>query len=200
MSSLLGPRPSIGSGARSHRGWHERGYLPHFDGGAVVQTVTFRLADSLPREVYKQLVATADDNARQRLIHRLIDEGRGTCLLRDPQNAAIVATALEYFDGERYKLLAWVIMPNHIHAIVEQVEGYQLGRVIHSWKSFTAKQINKSLGKDGRVWARDYYDRFVRDAEHYANALFYVENNPVKIGLVRRSEEWPFSSAAARLR
>src|SRR5215469_18509505 len=91
---------------REHKGWFERRYLPHFDSGAVVQAITFRLADSLPREVYKDIVSLVDERKRQKLMHRLIDEGRGRCLLGVPENAAIVAEALSFFDGERYKLLA----------------------------------------------------------------------------------------------
>jgi REP element-mobilizing transposase RayT len=181
-----------------HRGWFERGYLPHFDGGAVVQTITFRLADSLPRELYKHIFSVADDSERRKLMHRFIDEGRGNCLLRAPESAEIVANALSFFDGERYKLLAWVIMPNHVHAMIEQIEGHHLDRIVHSWKSFTAKQINRRLNSDGRVWARDYFDRYVRDERHYLNAIYYIENNPVKAGLVRLAEDWAYSSAAGR--
>ncbi len=195
MSILLGPPAS-----RRHKGWFERGYLPHFDGEAVVQTITFRLADSLPRELYKHILSLADDGKRERLMHRLIDEGRGNCLLRTPENAEIVAEALSFFDGERYKLLAWVIMPNHVHAMVEQIEGHRLDRIVHSWKSFTAKQINRRLHSDGRVWARDYFDRYVRDERHYLNAIYYIENNPVKAGFVRLAEDWAYSSAAGRLK
>ena len=194
MSILLGPPAS-----RRHRGWFDRGYLPHFDGGAVVQTITFRLADSLPRELYKHILGLADDAERQILLHRLIDEGRGSCLFSTPENAGIVADALSFFDGERYKLLAWVIMPNHVHAMIEQIEGHRLDRIVHSWKSFTAKQINRRLNSEGRIWARDYFDRYVRDERHYLNAICYIENNPVKAGLVRLAEDWAYSSAA-RLR
>jgi putative DNA methylase len=84
--------------------------------------------------------------------------------------------------------------------MIEQIEGYRLDRIVHSWKSFTAKQINRRLNSDGRVWARDYFDRYVRDEPHYLNALYYIENNPVKAGLVRLAEDWVHSSAAGRLK
>jgi len=187
-------------GNSQHKGWFERGYLPHFDDGAVVQVITFRLADSLPREVYKHILSLAEDAEKRKLMHRLIDEGRGRCLLRSPENAAIVAEALSFFDGERYKLLAWVIMPNHVHAMVEQIEGHPLDRIVHSWKSFTANRINRQLRSDGQVWARDYFDRYVRDEQHYLNALYYIENNPVKAGLVRLAEDWAYSSVTRRLK
>ena len=195
MDHADGPRAS-----RPHKGWHNRGYLPHFDAGAVVQTINFRLADSLPRVVYDQIVAELSDDAELR--HRLdlvIDEGRGECLLKDPGNAQIVRTALEHFDGERYRLVAWAIMPNHVHAMIEQVGGHALSDIVQAWKSFTAKAINKRQGSRGVLWAADYFDRYIRDAEHYEAARYYIENNPVKAGLVGRAEDWPFSSATGRM-
>jgi len=183
--------------ARPHRGWHERGYLPHFDAGAVVQTVTFRLADSLPREFYEKAAAVAsNDKERFFLLEKGIDQGRGDCLLTDPANAAIVRDNLENFDGERYRLLAWVIMPNHVHAMIEQVSGHSLSKVVHSWKSFTAHSINKARCSSGRVWSLDYFDRYVRDEAHYVNAKYYIENNPVKAKLVAKPNDWPFSSTS----
>jgi REP element-mobilizing transposase RayT len=189
-----GPRAS-----RPHKGWHERGYLPHFDAGAVVQTITFRVADSLPRALYAQMVADIAESAELRpTLDRLIDEGRGGCLLRDAGNAEIVRSALEHFDGERYRLVAWAIMPNHVHAMVEQMGGHALGDIVHAWKSYTAKAINKRRRSQGTVWAADYFDRYIRDAEHYEAAVYYIENNPVNAGLVGRAEDWRFSSARQR--
>jgi putative transposase len=188
----------VGARASSpHWGWHERGYLPHFDAGAVVQTVTFRLADSLPREFYEKAAAVAsNDKERFFLLEKGIDQGRGDCLLTDPANALIMSRALQYCDGERYRLLAWVVMPNHVHVLIEQIEGYALGSVIHSWKSYTANLINKQ--KRDRLWAADYFDRFIRNEAHYESAKFYIEYNPVKARLVAKPEDWPYSSAASR--
>ena len=195
MGNHVGPRAS-----RPHRGWHARGYLPHFDDGATVQMVTFRLGDSLPRAVFDQIVSSSKNEAdRFVLVEKYIDRGRGECILSDPNVALLVRDALTFFDGERYKLLSWVIMPNHVHALIEQMTGFPLDRVIHSWKSYTAKAINKLRAASGPVWAPDYYDRYVRNDDHYRNAVFYIENNPVKAKLVARAEEWEFSSAAARL-
>jgi REP element-mobilizing transposase RayT len=87
-------------------------------------------------------------------------------------------------------------MPNHVHLLIEQVEGFPLGAVVRSWKSFTAKAINERLGRTGAVWARDYFDRFIRNEAHFCHAAAYVEDNPVKAGLVARREDWPFSSAS----
>jgi REP element-mobilizing transposase RayT len=183
--------------SRPHKGWHDRGYLPHFDAGALVQSITFRLADSLPRSVYAQVVATAaNDPERRRRLDSMIDEGRGSCRLRAPENARIVKDALHHFDGERYRLIAWVIMPNHVHVLIEQIDGFPLADIVHSWKSFAAKEINKRRDAGGQVWASDYFDRFIRDESHLAGAIRYIEENPVKAGLATRPEDWPFSSAS----
>ena len=194
MSTALGPPAS-----RRHRAWHHRGYLPHFDSGAVVQAITFRLADSLPRDVYKKELATIrDDLVRRKKLDAMIDEGRGLCLLRRPEYAEIVQRALEHFDGDRYRLIAWVIMPNHVHVLIEQIVGFRLAEIVGSWKSFTAKEINKRRKMSGTVWSREYFDRFIRDEKHFNNATSYVENNPVKAGLVKCPEAWQYSSATRR--
>ncbi|MGO8713926.1 MAG: REP-associated tyrosine transposase [Rhizomicrobium sp.] len=173
--------------------------MPHFDAGAVVQTITFRLADSLPREFYEKAAAVASNNRdRFFLLEKAIDQGRGNCVLTDPANAEIVRSAFEHFDGERYRLLAWVVMPNHVHAMIELVPGHPLGDVVHSWKSFSAHAINKARRSNGQVWSHDYFDRFVRDERHYANAKYYIEHNPVKAKLVGKPEDWPFSSATTQ--
>jgi len=195
MSNDVGARAP-----RPHRGWHTRGYLPHFDAGADVQTITFRLADSLPREFYEKAAAVAsNDKDRFFILEKGIDQGRGSCLLTDHVNATIVRDALEHFDGAQYLLLAWVIMPNHVHALIEQIEGYSLTTVVQSWKSVSAHAINKARNSHGRIWAPDYFDRYIRDNVHYETAKYYIENNPVKARLVGKPEDWPFSSAATQI-
>jgi REP element-mobilizing transposase RayT len=87
-------------------------------------------------------------------------------------------------------------MPNHVHTLIETFEGYPLPRVIHSWKSYTAKQANQILGRTGQFWAVDYFDHYIHDEKHFGAAVNYIHNNPVKAGLVSTSEVWPFSSAA----
>src|SRR5438552_7726213 len=147
----------------AHKGWHERGYLPHFDSPETVQFVTFRLADSLPRDIYRVLSAEAKNTrALRRLAEDHLDEGRGQCWLARPEIAAIVSHALLHFDGERYRLHAWVIMPNHVHALIQQEEDRPLGNIIGAWKSFSAKKANAQLGRDGGFWAADYFDRAIR--------------------------------------
>jgi putative transposase len=162
--------------------------------------ITFRLADSLPRAIYEK-AATASVNPQDRYLRleKLIDRGRGSCLLGDPRNATILRDALAHFDGERYRLLAWVVMPNHVHALIEQVDGFLLDGIVQSWKSFSAKAINKRSGTAGRLWAADYFDRYIRNDEHYRNAVHYIENNPAKAKLVARAQDWLFSSVVGRV-
>ncbi|RYD30674.1 MAG: transposase [Verrucomicrobiaceae bacterium] len=189
--------------ASPHKGWHSRGYLPHLDAPGEVQALTFRLADAMPAKViagWKQEVEQeADFSKRERALRRMIaryeDAGHGDCLLRKPACAEIVQAALGHFDGVRYHLLEWCIMPNHVHAISRCGEGYPLGTIVKSWKIFTAQGINQNLGRTGTVWSKDCFDRYIRDNDHLADARAYIRNNPVKAGLCGTSEEWRWSSA-----
>ena len=89
-------------------------------------------------------------------------------------------------------------MPNHVHALIETREGFPLAEVMHSWKSFTSHQANDLLKRSGEFWQREYLDRFVRNAEHYQKVVDYIEENPVKAGLVKLKTDWPWSSAKFR--
>jgi REP element-mobilizing transposase RayT len=179
--------------------------LPHFDGGEIAQTITFRLADSLPAKLLerwaKELAHLQEkqfDAERRRRIENYLDTGYGVTWMRDPLIASIVENAMLYFDGVRYKLPAWVVMPNHVHALLIPKAGFLLEDVAHSWKSFTSNQANKALRRTGHFWQADYYDRFIRNADHHLDAIDYIENNPVKAHLCRRPQDWPFSSARFR--
>jgi putative DNA methylase len=188
--------------APANRGWHSRGYLPHFDRANLIQAITFRLADSLPATklaaLELELAHLADGEReveRRRAIEAALDAGHGECPLKNPKIAEIVESALVHFDGRRYRLLAWCVMPNHAHALIEELPGYSLDSVVQSWKSFTSKEANRQLGRHRRFWMPEYYDRFIRDEVHFWNALRYVEQNPVKARLARAAEDWPFGSA-----
>jgi REP element-mobilizing transposase RayT len=169
--------------------------LPHFHSDAVQQVVTWHLADSLPRDAAGRLARLADTQEQRRLYESYLDAGHGSCVLADPVCAHIVQEALLHFDGERYRLLAWVIMPNHVHVLVDMLPGQDLGRIVQSWKRHTAQAINRHLGMEGALWRREYWDRYIRDEAHFRLAVDYIERNPVKAGLVRRVEDWRWSSA-----
>ena len=133
-----------------------------------------------------------------RLIESFLDTGHGACHLRDPRIAALVEGALLFFDGKRYCVHAWVVMPNHIHAVFTPAVGWGLSDIVGSWKSFTAKEANKLLGRAGQLWQEDYFDRYVRNEHHYSRVVEYVELNPVKAKLCETPGEWCFGSARRR--
>ncbi len=188
-------------------GWHSRGYLPHFDGGEIAQTITFRLADSIPRLVIerwkrelKTEPATNADSLLRRRIERYLDQGFGTCALKHHRVATTVQTSLLHFDGERYRLSAWVVMLNHVHLLLTPCPSWSLSRIVKDMKSFTSREANKLLQRRGQFWMEDYFDRYVRNYQHFQNAIRYIENNPVKAKLCLRPEDWPFGSAWLRAR
>ncbi len=183
-------------------GWHSRGYLPHFDGGEMAQTVMFRLFDSMPQEVLEQwkdelgqLPPETYNLERRKRIDAYLDRGYGSCYLREDRIAEIVQNAMLHFDSERYSLHAWVVMPNHVHVLFTPKPGWTMSQITHTWKSFTAHEINKVLKREGELWQREPFDRYIRDHKHYANAVSYIENNPVKAGLFEKPEDWRWSSA-----
>lgn len=188
------------------RGWHSRGYIPHFDGGEIVQAVTFRLADSLPKHMLDRWaieLAHLEERdlelERRRRSEDYLDKGTGAAWLKHRDVAHLVQSALLFFDGERYRLSAWVVMPNHVHALVRPEFGITLSDILHSWKSYSSKQANRLLGRRGDFWQEDYFDRYIRNAEHYQRAIDYMENNPVKAGLCPTKYDWEFSSAKWRV-
>jgi REP element-mobilizing transposase RayT len=183
-------------------GWRSRGYLPHFEHPGAIQAITFRLADSLPRSILDQwaaelalLPSERRQTEREKRIAAWLDRGAGECHLRDPRVADRVQKALLHFDGERYRLIAWCLMPNHVHVMIETMSGHPLAEVLHSWKSFTAKEANRLLERTGAFWQTEYHDRFIRDDAHFAKTKRYIEENPVQAGLVGSAEEWRWSSA-----
>jgi valyl-tRNA synthetase len=185
-------------------------YLPHWSMEGAIYAVVFRLADSVPAEVSEKwrfqkrdIIERAQQQGRsltqseqielQRLqsekIESFLDAGHGECLLKDAGIAEIVNNALTHFEGERYDLIAWAIMPNHVHAIIKPRPDYKLAEIVHSWKSFSAKEINKRLGREGSVWMDEYYDHLIRDEDDFNNQVNYVLVNPEKAGL----QNWPWS-------
>ena len=106
-----------------------------------------------------------------------LDSGYGSCILARNDCRDLVSSALEHFNGVRYRLHSYVVMPNHVHVLFDLNESDDLPRTLHSWKSYTAKELNRLTGSEGVVWMRDYYDRIVRNGEHYARCLAYIHKN-----------------------
>jgi putative transposase len=208
---------------RSHKGWYSRGYLPHYDAPNVIQHITYHLADSMAQAVLAEMrtelkTAVRDEKQRdielRRRIEAYLDAGYGSCILREPAVAACIVNTWFHFDGDRYRLLEWVVMPNHCHVLIEQLEGFPLWKIVLSWKNYTARFINeykrrmsrmesrtgvrRSGDGEGQVWQRDYWDRFIRNERHLQVVREYIVMNPVKAGLVAAPEDWPWSSAVWR--
>ncbi|MBS0540349.1 MAG: transposase, partial [Proteobacteria bacterium] len=115
--------------------------------------------------------------------------------LRRPDVAEVVEDAFLTFDGERYRLLAWTVMPNHVHVLFSPLPSFSLGTIVGSWKRYTARKSNELLGRTGIFWQADYWDRFIRNDEHFAATVGYIDNNPVKAGLADDARLWPWGSA-----
>lgn len=121
-------------------------------------------------------------------IEGYLDKSIGNCYLRQQGIAQIIQNALECFNKKRYVLFAWCIMPNHVHTVFRPFDGHALDKILHSWKSYTAVQANKLLGRTGVFWQREYYDHLVRNEKEFHRILNYVLENPVKAGLI----DWPW--------
>jgi type I restriction enzyme R subunit/putative DNA methylase len=192
-------------------GWYRGHNLPHFDNLDAIQHVTFHLSDSLPESELERLeqallALPADDRDRERRkrLHALIDAGYGSCVLRLPELAKMAEDTLLFFDGEHYHLFAWAVMPNHIHALLQQLDDWTHAQIVASWRKHMGTEIcdffdnspDLAAAECPRpVWHRDYWDRYIRNEQHFLNAAAYIHNNPVEAGLVKRAEEWRWGSA-----
>jgi REP element-mobilizing transposase RayT len=198
-------------------GLHSRGVLPHLKREGGTYFVTFRQAGTLPKEVLLQFKQEREAILRQAeaakhpltwheqeelfrwyssRVDKHLDAGHGVCHLRNPELAEIVAGAIQFFEGQRYELRAWMVMPNHVHAVVWPKPPNELSKILHSWKSFTAHEINKLL-PEGMVpfWQSESYDHLVRDDDDLHRCCQYTLMNPVNAGLCARPEDWKWSSA-----
>ena len=196
----LGPDSPATSGVRPSTPYH-RTRLPHFEAGPLPQHICFRLADSLPQSLLQQwddelrrLPETERQGERRRRIEAALHQGHGACALSRPEAAALARDALRHFDGDRYHLHGWVVMPNHVHVLATLRGDNTLSGVVHAWKSYTAHQQNQIGGRSGTFWSADYFDRFMRDEAHFAATLDYIHWNPVKAGLCAEPGDWQWSS------
>ncbi len=176
-------------------------HLPHWRQSGCTYFVTFRLADSIPQgklvqwqmELREWLGRHPEPRTPEQeqeyaelfagRFHDWLDEGLGECWLRQPKISAVVEEALRFFDAQRYWLGNFVVMPNHVHCLVRPLGEHTLPEILHSWKSFTAKQINAVLGREGKVWQDESFDCIVRDEAALDRFSAYVLENPVKAKL-----------------
>ncbi|HZJ79424.1 MAG TPA: Eco57I restriction-modification methylase domain-containing protein, partial [Dysgonamonadaceae bacterium] len=180
-----------------------QGLLPHWKQDNVFYFVTFRLADSIPsdkqqelkndREKWNKNKKDKKDYTKEewkeynRLFNNRVEDwlnaGYGSCLLGKPENASIVANALKHFDNQRYFLDEWVVMPNHVHVLVKPLGENKITDILHSWKSYTANEINKREGRVGQLWMRESYDHIVRNEDSLNHIRNYIQQNPEKAGI-----------------
>jgi REP element-mobilizing transposase RayT len=188
-------------------------HLPHWYQPGVTYFITFRTEDSIPDQVAKQWYARCDDWLRQHGVNRgesdwasavaklpraarrefhqtfsreylaHLDRGHGACVLRRPELSLMVADSLHHFDGERYHLGDFVVMPNHVHLLVCLLGETKPDQQCYSWKKFTATKINRQLGQKGRFWQEDSFDHLVRSPEQFEAIRRYVAENPAAAGL-----------------
>lgn len=200
-------------------GIHSRGYLPHVKREGASYFVAFRLSDSLPQEVllrYEQEKAerlrrlddfvkrgaaindSVEEIARdfRRKVERHLDRGAGACHLRRADVADLVADTLRYFHESRYLLHEWVVMPNHVHAIVWPMPNQLVGDILKSWKQFSSRRAKKMVGLgEESFWQRESFDHWIRNDEEKARMTRYIRKNPVTAGLCANPEDWRWGSA-----
>jgi len=194
------------------------GRLPHWEQPGIVYFVTFRTKDSLPQSVYFAWVRERDDWLRrhgidpragdwkvqlgqlpdrfqyqfqdtiQERMNWHLDAGYGQCYLRRPELAKQVADSLLYFDHDRYHMIDFVIMPNHVHVLLQALQEYGIRSLCRSWKHYSAMEINRVLGRRGKFWQRESFDRAVRNADRFEHYRRYIANNPVRANL--RDDEY----------
>ncbi len=200
--------------------------LPHLEIQSGTYFVTFRIAGSVPRNVIESWRFEREDVQRNAIcnkrplsdhenkrlkylysekIERYMDQGYGDCWLRNPQITQLVIDALRYFDGERYNLHAWCVMPNHVHVVFTAVSTgnelvSDLSKILHSWKSFTSHGANRILGRSGQFWQGESYDHLIRGDEDFWHCIDYTLENPVKAGLCKYWYGWPGTGCSQRIK
>ena len=182
--------------------------LPHWSQPGTVAFITFRASDSMPHQVVEEWISQRDTWLRghrinptdpawkarlltldprqqqdfeQRFMsrwHQELDQCHGGCVLRESHLSALVAEALLFFDGDRYAMTDFVVMPNHVHLLAAFIDSETMLKQCQSWKRFTAKKINAALGRRGRFWQPDAYDHLVRSERQFEYFQHYIADNP----------------------
>jgi REP element-mobilizing transposase RayT len=116
-----------------------------------------------------------------------LDQGHGSCVLGNPAISKIVKQTLLHFDGERYRLGDYVVMPNHVHVIVEPIKGHPLSKIMQSWKGFSAREINKVHDTKGSIWMDESFDHIIRREFSFFKFQDYIRENPKKARLTSSS-------------
>lgn len=191
--------------------------LPHYQPAGAAFFVTFRLANSLPREAIerlrseqrfeeKRLLAVKDIGEREKKMIQLREQyfskfdqmldkvEAGPKWLREDRVAKIVADAMDYRDGKDYELIVYCIMPNHVHMVINvERSDTSLYRILQSLKAYTARECNRVLHRSGAFWQHESYDHVIRNEKEFEKIIWYILNNPVKAGLVDDWKEWKWT-------
>ncbi|WP_265596131.1 transposase [Verrucomicrobium sp. BvORR106] len=115
--------------------------------------------------------------------HHLLDAGHGECVLRQDCVRQRLQEVLHHSDGSRYFLGDYVMMPNHIHLLVQMHPEISMKSQVQIWKRFSARSINASLGRSGSFWQGESYDRIVRNSTEFEHYRSYIQENPTKANL-----------------
>ena len=193
--------------------------LPHWAANKSLIFITYRLADSMPAtklreweaeryewichhpEPWDEATASEYYDKFSTKLDEMLDAGYGSCMLCREDCRNIVVENLLHFNGERYVLHSFVVMPNHVHVLLEIEQREDLAKIVHGWKSYTAKRINEVVGGKGQVWQREYYDRLIRNAEHYSRTVEYIHKNArVAEGILSRTGCQPVHANAQAAR
>ncbi len=196
-----------------------RRHLPHIHPEGHPLFITFNLADSIPLDVWLKLKQQREQELQKTAPeqHYLIQKkffGKydewldraeyGNHWLALANIAQIVADELHRMDGERYRLLAYCIMPNHIHMLIESLvteaakhhgksRNYPVTETLRLLKGRTARACNLELKRSGKFWQHESYDHYARNDEELGRIVAYIINNPVKAGLAKEWTEWKFT-------
>lgn len=187
-----------------------RGKLPHWEIQDGRYFVTVRLADSLPiralnelRQTHIELCAVKIESEAWRAMQRkyfrtlekYLDAGSGSCVLRQPEVAKIVAKELHDLAEWDVEVTHFTLMPNHLHGMIVPSSNclQSLGEIMKRLKGRSAHQIRAVIGGAGPIWQREWFDRWMRDAAEEARTIEYIRQNPVTAGLVPRWEDHPWT-------
>lgn len=213
----MNPRRSKPDPQKLVAGLHARGVLPHLKRQGASYFVTFRLAGTLPKDVLlrfkaeREAIIAQAQAAKRPLtwqeqeelfrwyssrVDKYLDAGHSDCWLARSNIGEIVANAINFHAGQRFRLHAWVVMPNHVHAVLRPLPSWTLSEILKSWKGFTGREANRLLKRTGTpFWQVESYDHLIRDDEDMHRCCHYTTMNPVNAGLCKQPGDWKWSSA-----
>ena len=161
--------------------------LPHVDAPGHIQHVVFCVRGAFTADI-------PDTPERIDLADRFLEASPAGHVLVGAVADAVLAVLI-FGVPDQYRLHAWCVMPNHVHALVQPNKGIALKQIIQRWKSISARTANEHMFRTGPLWQANYFDRYMRDEEQLAAVVTYIERNSVAAGLVARACEWRWSSA-----